>query len=138
VTDLDQQRELKILIPRFYARVAKDDLLAPIFVDLAQVDWDEHLPKLIAFWSQMVLGIPGFHGSPAGKHVHFSKLLPFTKAHFDRWIGLFHDTIDRGWKGPKAEEIKERAVLIAGYQAQLVGAGQWTPPLTPDLGTPTE
>ena len=125
--DLDTPERIGELVPQFYERVAVDGLLGPIFVDVAGVDWEEHLPKLIAFWCQMILGIRGFQGSPAAKHVATSLRHPFTLAHFDRWIELFHDTIDRSWKGPKADEIKERSVQIARYQAQLVGAGEWHP-----------
>ena len=131
--DLDTPERIAELVPRFYKRVEHDEHLRPIFVDVAQVDWEAHMPKLIAFWCQMVLGIPGFHGNPAGKHVQFSKLHAFEKHHFDRWIGLFHDTIDRSWRGPKAEEIKARSTQIARYQAQLVGAGEWNPPDTRSL-----
>ncbi len=134
--DLDTAEAIGQLVPRFYARVAEDDLLGPIFVDVAQVDWETHLPKLTAFWCQMVLGIPGFRGSPAAKHVETARKHPFTTAHFDRWIGLFHDTIDRTWRGPKSDEIKARSVQIARYQAQLVGAGDWQPP-APDSTTTT-
>lgn len=126
--DLDRPEAIAQLVPTFYDRVQRDDLLGPIFTEVAQVDWDEHLPKLTAFWCQMVLGIPGFRGSPAAKHVQTARKHPFTLEHFDRWIALFHDTIDRAWHGPKAEEIKNRSVMIARYQAQLVGAGDWSGP----------
>ena len=126
--DLDSPEEFARLVPRFYGRVRGDDLLGPIFDGVAQVDWDEHLPKLVAFWCQLILGIPGFHGSPAVKHVQTSAKEPFLGKHFDRWIGLFHDTIDGGWAGAKALEVKQRSAQIAYYQAQLVGAKDWRPP----------
>ncbi|MCA9001037.1 MAG: hemoglobin-like protein, partial [Planctomycetes bacterium] len=70
----------------------------------------------------------GFQGNPAAKHVHFHALEPFTAAHFDRWIGLFHQTIDAGWAGPMAEAIKDRAVSIAEIQTRLVGVRAWQDP----------
>lgn len=126
--DLDNAGEIARLVEFFYAKVNKDSLLSPIFNDLAGVDWPEHLPKLTAFWCQMILGQSGFKGNPAAKHVHFSALKPFTTDHFDRWIALFHGTIDAGWAGPYASSIKTRATTIAQIQAQLVGARGWQAP----------
>ncbi len=127
--DLDSPSEIARLVPRFYGLVRADDLLGPIFDGVAKVNWDEHMPKLVAFWTQLILGIPGFHGSPAVKHVETSAKEPFLDKHFDRWIGLFHQTIDGGWSGAKAQEFKERSAQIAYYQAQLVGAKDWRPPV---------
>ncbi len=126
--DLDTPEQIAQLVDTFYAKVNKDDLLSPIFNDLAHVDWAEHLPKLTAFWCQIALGQSGFDGNPAAKHVHFSGLKQFTTAHFTRWISMFHATIDAAWSGPVASCIKERSTTIAQIQSQLVGAQGWQPP----------
>ncbi len=60
------------MVRRFYQDVAQDDLLGPVFNDVAQVEWSEHLPKLTMFWCRALLGIAqgnlwGRHGSP-GEH----------------------------------------------------------------------
>ena len=52
------------MVRRFYADVAQDDLLGPMFNDVAQVDWSEHLPKLAAFWCRALLGHAGVRGQP--------------------------------------------------------------------------
>ena len=39
----------------------------------------------------------------------------FTPAHFDRWLSLFHDTVELGWTGPNAE----RALLLAENVARV-------------------
>jgi hemoglobin len=36
-----------------------------------------------------------------------------SKAHFDRWVELFHGTVDELFAGEKAEMAKQRATLIA-------------------------
>jgi hemoglobin len=126
--DLDNRGEIARLVETFYKKVDKDDLLSPIFNGLAKVNWPEHLPKITAFWCQLALGQSGFQGNPAAKHIHFSALQQFTTQHFDRWIALFHATIDADWSGPTATAIKNRAVTIAQIQAQLVGARGWQRP----------
>ncbi|MDF1836571.1 MAG: group III truncated hemoglobin [Planctomycetota bacterium] len=126
--DLDNRGEITRLVETFYKQVDKDDVLGPIFNGLAEVDWEEHTPKLTAFWCQLALGQSGFKGNPAAKHIHFSALQQFTTLHFDRWITLFHATIDGAWAGPYATAIKDRAVTIAEIQANLVGARGWQAP----------
>lgn len=124
--DLAVPAEVERLVRTFYDRVQADDLLGPVFVDQARVDWDEHIPKLTAFWCAIGLGIPGFKGSPTQKHSILSREKPFKAAQFERWVSLFHDTIDQGWAGPVAEKIKERAVAIAKLQSRLVfGSEPW-------------
>ena len=60
--DLDSPEEIAEMVRRFYQDVAQDDLLGPMFNDVAQVDWAEHLPKLAAFWCRALLGLPGYQG----------------------------------------------------------------------------
>src|SRR3546814_2310234 len=48
------EQDLAKLIPEFYARVRGDPVLGSIF-DGAIDDWDEHLEKLQAFWSSVML-----------------------------------------------------------------------------------
>jgi len=115
-----------VLVETFYERVREDDLLGPVFLDQAVVDWGEHLPKLTAFWCQLELGIPGFHGLPTQKHSALSSVRPFRAEQFGRWVALFHDTVDGGWAGPRAESIKSRAEQIAKLQSRIVqGAEPW-------------
>ena len=91
--DLDTPDDVAELVRRFYADVAQDDLLGPMFNDVAQVDWAEHLPKLTAFWCRALLGIPGYVGNPFQAHAHIHSQQPFTVEHFERWLSLFHELI---------------------------------------------
>lgn len=126
--DLSSPDEIAALVRTFYARVAVDDLLAPVFVDQAAVDWDEHLPKITAFWCKMELGIPGYAGAPTEQHTRHSDVEPFRAQQFARWVSLFHDTIDTAWAGPHADSIKARAVMIASIQSRIVeSAEEWRP-----------
>jgi hypothetical protein len=66
--DLDDPLEIAEMVRRFYSDVAQDDLLGPIFNDVAQVDWSAHLPKITAFWCRTLLAIPGYEGNPYRQH----------------------------------------------------------------------
>ena len=110
------------MVRRFYQAVAQDDLLGPMFNDVAQVDWSEHLPKLTAFWSRALFSQPGYDGNPYRKHQLIHAQEPFTVAHFDRWLDLFHETLDLGWVGPRVEQAKQLAAKVAAvHSRQIVG-----------------
>lgn len=120
--DLDTPDEVAELVRRFYADVAQDDLLGPMFNDVAQVDWSEHLPKLTAFWCRALFGIQGYAGNPFRAHLDVHRQEPFTVAHFERWLDLFFETIDLGWVGPNADRMKALAARVAVvHSGQLVG-----------------
>lgn len=53
---------LSRLVDAFYARVRSDEELGPIFND-AISDWPEHLEKLAAFWSSVMLTSGRYKGS---------------------------------------------------------------------------
>lgn len=120
--DLDSPEEIAEMVRRFYADVAMDDLLGPMFDDVAQVDWSEHLPKLTAFWCRALLDLPGYSGNPFRAHAEVNDKRPFTPAHFERWLELFHETLDLGWVGPNAQRAHQLADNVARVHSQhLIG-----------------
>jgi hemoglobin len=100
-------------VDTFYERVRTDDILWPIFDDVARVDRAGHLPKMYAFWDAVLFGTAGFRGNPLAAHLQFAQLTPLGSREFDRWIELFHATVDARFSGPVADEAKTRASRIA-------------------------
>lgn len=120
--DLDSPDEVAEMVRRFYADVAQDDLLGPVFEDVARVDWSEHIPKLTAFWSRALLGREGYSGNPFRAHALVHARSPFTDAHFERWLALFGDTVLDGWQGPMADRALALAHNVARvHSTQLSG-----------------
>lgn len=120
--DLDDPEKIAEMVRRFYADVAQDALLGPMFNDVAHVDWSAHLPKLAAFWCRALLSIPGYEGNPYRSHQLIDAQSPFTVAHFERWLELFGETVDLGWVGPKAEQAKALGRKVAEVHCrQIVG-----------------
>lgn len=111
--DLASHDDIVRLVNAFYDRVRGDDLLGPIFNDIAKVDWDEHLPKMYAFWSSVLFGTTGFRGNPLAVHRALAQRTPLTGVEFDRWVTLFHTTIDELFSGRVADDAKVRVLRIA-------------------------
>jgi len=111
--DIATPRDVEELVRRFYADVSQDELLGPLFNEVAKVDWSEHLPKLAKFWCRALFDIEGYQGNPFRQHALVHQKRPFTEAHFARWLELFHETIDVGWHGVNAERAKELARNVA-------------------------
>lgn len=80
--------EVATLVHAFYAKVRQDEVLGPIFNQHVD-DWDQHLARLVDFWSAILRGTGRFTGAPMPKHI----ALPDLKAElFQRWLRLFHAT----------------------------------------------
>jgi len=118
--DLDSREEVEILVKNFYADVAQDDLLGPVFNDVAHVDWSEHIPKLVSFWCRNLFSEPGYQGNPMREHQRINDVSPFTHEQFIRWLELFQENVDLGWEGKFAELIKKKAVYIAIVHSKVL------------------
>lgn len=107
--DIQTKEDIRLLVDEFYNKVNQDELLSPIFNEIAQVNWEMHLPKMYNFWAKLLLGENAYQGSPFDKHLP----LPIEGEHFDRWLGLFMKTLDEHFAGRKAEEARLKAQSIA-------------------------
>lgn len=126
--DLDTRSRIHDLVVDFYREVAMDDLLGPVFGEIAEVDWAEHIPKLINYWCRVLLREPGYDGYILRAHQHVDALEPLHAELFDRWFRLFVDAVDRQWRGPMADRAKHHAAQIAAMLSRQVTGEDWTPP----------
>ena len=127
-SDLETRSDIHDLVVRFYREIAFDDILAPVFVEVAEVDWSVHIPKLIDFWCRVLLGQPGYDGFVLGAHREVHELESFRPELFDRWYSLFVETLDETWWGPIAERAKVHAARIAATLARRLLDIEWQPP----------
>jgi len=116
--DLDSRAEIHDAVVRFYREIVFDEILGPVFGEVAEVDWSAHIPKLIDYWCRVLLGHPGYDGFIFGAHRHVHDLEAFRPELFDRWYDLWVDTVDEGWSGPKADAAKEHAARVAATLAR--------------------
>lgn len=100
---------IRDLVHAFYAEVRRDPLLGPIFNARVR-DWPEHLDKLCAFWSSVVLMTGRYKGRPMPVHIAIPEI---SRAHFERWLALFRTTAKAVCPEPAARLFIDRAERIA-------------------------
>ncbi len=106
-----EEQQLATLVDRFYAKVRADNVLGPVF-NGAVHDWPEHLEKLSAFWSSVMLTTGRYKGNPMA--VHMKQKAAIQPSMFGRWLELWRETArenldERGSTAviAKAERIAE-------------------------------
>lgn len=112
-TDITSRQDIETLIRLFYDQLLVDDLVGFLFTEVVQLNLEEHLPKLVDFWEDQLLGSHRYSGNPMRVHMHLHQQEPLRKEHFDRWLQHFNRTVDSLFTGPKAHLAKERALSIA-------------------------
>ena len=122
--DLQTTDDVRIVVHAFYHDMEADPVLGSYFAGL---DWAEHLPKMVAFWTSVVFQTGQYRGRPFDPHARMPDL---SREHFAHWVSRFHRTVDVHFAGERAEMMKARAEQIAGiFQVKL---GIWR-----TLGTET-
>lgn len=108
-TDINELKDVHLLVDDFYGRVRKNELIGPIFDDTIKNRWPEHLEKMYCFWQTVLLGEHTYFGSPFPPHAY----LLVDKSHFDVWLTLFQATIEEHFEG----ETADRALMQANRMA---------------------
>lgn len=112
-TDIRNRKDIETLVDAFSEKIKSDGKIGYLFNDVAKVNWELHLPKMYDFWENILFYTANYEGNPMAKHKILHKKSTMTKAHFQHWIALFNTTVNTHFEGPKAEEIKNRALNIA-------------------------
>lgn len=107
--DIENIEDIRLLVDSFYSSVREDKLLSPIFNEKIGNNWPIHLAKMYSFWQTILLEEPTYSGRPFPPHAK----LPVSKNHFDRWLLLFSETINKHFEGAKANEAKWRSEKMA-------------------------
>jgi hemoglobin len=115
--DITKQKDIVVLVDRFYEKVNADNMLSPIFNDFAKVNWEKHMPIMYKFWGSILLQSETYRGQPFPKHMR----LPVNEKHFERWLVLFYQTVNENFQGPKAQEAIQRGLNIANVFMYKMG-----------------
>lgn len=102
------EQGIAALVHRFYEKVRRDPVIGPVFNDAVD-DWDEHLQKLCAFWSSVMLTTGRYKGNPMAAHLK----LPIRPEFFERWLALWQETAAELFVPDTAARFQEKAERIA-------------------------
>lgn len=103
--DLLGHPDIVKLVDAFYAKVRADVPLGHVFDDVAQVNWESHLPKLYAFWDTVLFRAGTFRGNPLAAHLKLAEQTDMGWPLFERWLELFRATVDENFAGDNAGHI---------------------------------
>lgn len=126
--DLSTPTQVHHLVVAFYREIVFDELLEPLFGEVAEVDWAEHIPHLIDYWCHILFRTGPYAGSVTKTHRHLHELAPIRPEHCDRWYTLWRRCIDERWAGPHADHAVDHAATLMGGLARRVFGFDWVPP----------
>lgn len=120
--DVADRNDIRDLVEAFYATAFTDPLIGPVFTDVAHLDLDAHLPIMCDFWETVLFKAGRYRRNALNVHLALHRRHPLGPEHFERWLTLWHRTVDERFEGPIADRAKLQAGRIAGsMQRRLAG-----------------
>ncbi|RYD52916.1 MAG: group III truncated hemoglobin [Sphingobacteriales bacterium] len=122
---IQTREDIDHLLALFYSRIRTEPVIGPIFnATIPDDHWPGHLSIIGDFWETILLHAARYKRAPIPPHIRLDKIFPLEPDHFNRWVGLFHQTVDELYAGEVAEEAKKRASLMAKLIAFKVQAAR--------------
>lgn len=124
--DLDSRGAIHDLVVEFYREIIFDEVLEPVFSEVAEVDWNEHIPKLVDYWCQILLRTGDYAGPIMAAHRELHSMGPIRAEHCDRWYALWVSSVDGSWSGPVADHAKDHAASVMAGMAKHIFGVSWS------------
>jgi hemoglobin len=120
VSDIANRGDCERLVREFYGRALVDPIIGWIFVDVAKLDVDAHVPQIASFWETILLGARSYSGGAFRPHAALHARVRLRAGHFERWLALWCGTVDDLFAGERAELAKSHAQRVAqAFHARL-------------------
>jgi hemoglobin len=113
VADIENRQDCERLVRAFYSRALEDPIIGFLFTDVARLDLEAHVPVITSFWETVLLGVPTYRGGAFRPHAELHMQVPLRRAHFDRWLVLWRETVDSLFAGERASLAKSHAERVA-------------------------
>lgn len=111
--DIDTRDDVERLVRAFYGRALTDDMIGYLFVDIAKLDLEAHIPEITSFWETILLGAQSYRGGAFRPHAALNAQVRLRSGHFERWLTLWRRSIDELFAGERAELAKSHATRVA-------------------------
>jgi hemoglobin len=111
--DITTREDCERLVRAFYGRALTDPVIGFIFVDVAKLDLEAHVPRITSFWETILLGAQTYAGGAFRPHAMINGQVALRAGHFERWLWLWRSTVDELFAGERAELAKSHADRVA-------------------------
>ena len=129
--DIETRADCERLVRAFYGRALVDPIIGFIFVDVAKLDLEAHVPRIASFWETILLGARSYGGGAFAPHAELNAKVRLREGHFDQWLHLWDDTVDELFAGERAELAKAHAHRVGkAFLARLQGLPEPSPAIT--------
>ena len=114
--DIETRAECERLVRTFYGRALNDPIIGFIFVDVAKLDLEAHVPRITSFWETILLGARSYGGARSARTREIHVQVPLRRAHFEQWLNLWQST------RPTSSSRAERAELAKAHAVRVAAA----------------
>jgi hemoglobin len=104
MSDVCSRQDIALVVDTFYNKATQDETIGYLFEGL---DLLNHLPTIHDFWENILFRTGAYKGGMMYKHFALNARKPLEKKHFERWLGLFTQTVEEQFAGPNAELMKQ-------------------------------
>jgi len=111
--DLDSRQNIELFVDSFYQKLLDDEHLAPIFIDVAEIELAVHLPHIKNYWCKLLLGDKRYQRHTMNVHRQLNTKRNLRSSDFQQWLKLFVSAVDEDFAGERAERAKTVASSIA-------------------------
>ena len=110
--DIETRDDCERLVRAFYASAFADPIIGFIFVDVAKLDLEAHVPRITSFWETILLGAQSYGGGAFRPHLELHAKVGLREGHFAQWLHLWFGTVDELFAGDRAELAKAHALRV--------------------------
>lgn len=127
-SDISSRTDIAELLTDFYGRAFRDEMLGHVFVDVAQMNLEAHLPVICDFWQTVLFQSGTYRRNALRPHLLLHAKAHLEPAHFERWLELWCAAVDERHVGAIAETAKLQAGRIAYSMCRRI-TGRTSPTL---------
>lgn len=110
MADILSRTDIATVVEDFYQQAMQDPLIGHLFEGL---DLSTHLPTINDFWENILFRTGAYKGGMMYKHLMLNARHPLQAQHFERWLALFSQTVDKHFSGHNATLAKQFAHSVA-------------------------
>lgn len=111
--DIQHKEDVHRFIRSFYEALLQQPEMRHIFLEVAELDLEAHLPRIAAFWEQVLFHSGTYTGNPMLVHIELHRKYPLRPELFDQWLDTFERVGHSLFEGPRLELAIARARSIA-------------------------